>query len=101
MRSPRTRRDRAPERSRPTPDGRGLLIGALGWRPLIEDGRTLVGRSSAMLVALPIVSSIVLAMAPGARQVVQSAPSGAIAVSKDGYVAMLERALNIRGGGLH
>jgi hypothetical protein len=44
-----------------------------------------------MLAIIPVVTSIVLAMAPIARQVVQSGPTGAIAVSRDGYVAMIDK----------
>ena len=45
-----------------------------------------------MLALAPIVSTIVLAMTPLPRQVVQAGPTGAMAVSRDGYVAIVDDA---------
>jgi len=44
-----------------------------------------------MIVLAPVLSTIVLAMTPVARQVVQSGPTGQIAVSRDGHVAIVDK----------
>ncbi len=43
-----------------------------------------------MFALAPILSTIVLAMTPAARQVVQAGPTGAMAISKTGYVAVID-----------